>query len=297
MNIWITTAALKSGDEYTPFRAGTIRFLLQIGDKNHRFATDTNTLTETQKSLLKQESISLDGFAKTAADIIIDAHHKGLAIVDHDVEILLETPDWSGIARYVANKRRIAEKRRTTKETDIFVKVDIDGTGESKIETGIPFFDHMLEQIARHGFIDLEVYCKGDLHIDEHHTIEDVAIALGECLTEALGDKRGIERYGFVLAMDEARATVALDLSGRPYLVFDGVFTREKVGDFPTEMTKHFFYSLAMGLRATLNIQFDGENDHHNIEAIFKGFARTLKQAVAGNPTTPDQIPSSKGTL
>lgn len=297
MNIWITTAALKSGDENTPFRAGTLRFLLQIADKNHRFATDTDTLSEIQKSFLKQENVSLDGFAKTAADIIVDAHHKGLAIVDHDVEILLETPDWSGIARYVTNKRRIAEKRRTTKETDIFVKVDIDGTGESKIETGIPFFDHMLEQIARHGFIDLEVYCKGDLHIDEHHTIEDVAIALGECLTEALGDKRGIERYGFVLAMDEARATVALDLSGRPYLVFDGVFTREKVGDFPTEMTKHFFYSLAMGLRATLNIQFEGENDHHNIEAIFKGFARTLKQAVSGNPKAPDQIPSSKGTL
>lgn len=155
----------------------------------------------------------------------------------------------------------------------------------------------MLEQIARHGFVDLNLRCDGDLEVDEHHTIEDVAIALGECITSALGDKKGIERYAFVLPMDETQATVAMDLSGRPYLVFEGEFNREYVGDMPTEMVKHFFYSLAMHLKATLQIEFKGDNDHHKIEAIFKGFARVLKTAVEKNPRIKNMIPSSKGRL
>ncbi|HAC15356.1 MAG TPA: imidazoleglycerol-phosphate dehydratase HisB [Bacteroidetes bacterium] len=266
-------------------------------EKEHHLGSDLNRWDADQLALLRQEQLPINQLVQLDADVIVDANDVSLSVLDHDLEILHTSDDWAGIVRYLLDKRRIAERRRTTKETDIYVKVDLDGTGKSSIQTGIPFFDHMLEQISRHGFIDLEITCSGDLHIDEHHTIEDVAIALGECLNEALGDKKGIERYGFVLAMDEALATVALDLSGRPYLVFEADLKREKVGDFPTEMTKHFFYSLAMGLRATLNISSSGENDHHVIEAAFKGFARTLKQAVAGNPRDPNSIPSSKGTL
>jgi imidazoleglycerol phosphate dehydratase HisB len=193
--------------------------------------------------------------------------------------------------------KRTATVQRKTNETDIYISLDLDGTGKSEISTGLKFFDHMLEQIARHGFVDLNIKCNGDLQVDEHHTIEDVAIALGEAIAQALGDKKGIERYAFVLPMDEARAMVALDLSGRPYLVFEGAFSREYVGDMPTEMVKHFFYSFAMHLKATLHIEFQGENDHHKIEAIFKSFARVLKTAMEKNPRIKNQIPSSKGAL
>jgi imidazoleglycerol-phosphate dehydratase/histidinol-phosphatase len=192
---------------------------------------------------------------------------------------------------------RTSSRKRVTKETDILIEVNLDGSGKSRISTGLNFFDHMLEQIARHGLIDLHIDCKGDLHVDEHHTIEDVGIVLGECIAEAVGKKVGIERYGFVLAMDESKATVGLDLSGRPYLVFDGSFNREYVGDLPTEMVKHFFYSLAINLKATLNIEFQGENDHHKIEACFKGFAKALKTALERNPRRLNQLPSSKGVL
>jgi imidazoleglycerol phosphate dehydratase HisB len=298
MNIWITPAALRPvDDDALQFRAGTMRALLQLEAKQHKMATDIQGLGAGQLALLRQEHLGLDGFSVADADLIVDAHHKGLAIADFDGEFPFIAADWPQMVTYLLDQRRVAEKKRTTAETDIFVRIDLDGSGKSDISTGLPFFDHMLEQIARHGFVDLDLYCKGDLHIDEHHTIEDVAITLGEAIAAALGDKRGIERYGFVLAMDEAKATVALDLSGRAYLVFEGDFTREKVGDFPTEMARHFFYSLAMGMRATLNIRFEGDNDHHKIEACFKGFARTLKQAVAGNPKAPDAIPSSKGIL
>ena len=155
----------------------------------------------------------------------------------------------------------------------------------------------MLEQIARHGLIDLDIQCQGDLDIDEHHTIEDVGIALGQALSQAYGDKRGIDRYGFVLPMDEARATVALDLSGRPYLVFNASFTRDYVGDVPTDMIEHFFYSLATHMQATLHLDVLGSNDHHKVEACFKGLARALKQSIEYNPRISGQIPSSKGSL
>lgn len=297
MNIWITTSALRPENSSLLMRTGTLTALHALQSAEHRLGFDPAALPGVQVALMQQESVICAEFDRTRADVIVDANDRELAVIDHDLEILFASSDWAAITRYLLARRRVAERRRTTRETDIYVKVDLDGKGTAAIETGLPFFDHMLEQIARHGFIDLEIHCTGDLHIDEHHTIEDVAIALGECLHEALGDKRGIERYGFVLAMDEALATVALDLSGRPYLVFEGVLNREKVGDFPTEMTRHFFYSLAMGMRATLNIRFDGDNDHHKIESVFKGFARTLKQAVSANPRDPHGIPSSKGTL
>lgn len=192
---------------------------------------------------------------------------------------------------------RTARIERKTSETSILIELNLDGTGKHDISTGIQFFDHMLEQIARHGLVDLSISCQGDLDIDEHHTIEDVGIALGEALSLAFGDKRGIERYGFVLPMDEAQATVALDLSGRPYLLFETEFARHYVGDLPTDMIEHFFYSLAMHMKATLHISARASNDHHKVEACFKGLARTLKQAVEHNPRTAGQIPSSKGQL
>ena len=186
---------------------------------------------------------------------------------------------------------------RQTKETKIDITLNLDGTGMHQISTGLRFFDHMLEQIARHGLIDLEIQCQGDLDIDEHHTIEDVGIALGQALSQAYRDKRGIDRYGFVLPMDEARAVVALDLSGRPYLVFNANFARDYVGDIPTEMIEHFFYSLATHMQATLHIEVLGSNDHHKVEACFKGLGRALKQSIEYNPRISGQIPSSKGSL
>ncbi len=206
-------------------------------------------------------------------------------------------PDWPALAAWLLEASRTATRNRKTAETDISVRVNLDGTGKSRIETGIPFYDHMLDQIARHGYMDIDIACRGDLEIDEHHTIEDTAITLGEAIGEALGDKRGIGRYGFAIAMDETRSLVAIDLSGRPWCVFEGTFRREKVGDFPTEMTSHFFHSLAMALKATLHVSVKGENDHHQIEACFKGLARCLRQAVDRNQQYLDILPSSKGML
>jgi imidazoleglycerol phosphate dehydratase HisB len=183
---------------------------------------------------------------------------------------------------------------RKTKETDVHVEVDLSREGPSSIATGLGFFDHMLEQIAKHGGFALDLRCAGDLHIDEHHTIEDCALALGAALREALGDKRGIARYGFLLAMDEAEAQVALDLSGRPFFVWDGRFNRERVGELPTELVPHFFRSLAEALGATLHISVRGENAHHMIESCFKGVGRSLRQAVR---LEGSELPSTKGTL
>jgi imidazoleglycerol phosphate dehydratase HisB len=202
--------------------------------------------------------------------------------------------NWNELALRLISPPRTGSVKRDTRETRISVELNLDGSGQFSCHTGLGFFDHMIEQIARHGEIDLHILCEGDLHVDEHHTVEDVALALGTALDQAFGDRRGIERYGFVLPMDESRATVALDLSGRPYLVFEAAFSRDKVGELPTEMVKHFFYSLAMNLRATLHIEVKGENDHHMIEACFKGFAKCLK---AAKLRTGSGIPSSKGVL
>lgn len=203
---------------------------------------------------------------------------------------------WDKIAETLFAGERIAEARRNTKETDIYIKVNLDGTGRCDISTGLGFFDHMLEQIGKHGMMDLTIHTKGDLHVDEHHTIEDTALALGECLLKALGDKRGIERYGYCLPMDDCLCSVALDFGGRPWLVWDAEFRREKVGEMPTEMFLHFFKSLSDAARMNLNIKAEGANEHHKIEGIFKALARSLKMAVRRD-IYHYELPSTKGTL
>ena len=208
----------------------------------------------------------------------------------------LATKDWDLIAEFLFAGERIAEVRRTTKETDIYIKVDLDGSGKCDISTGLGFFDHMLEQIGKHGSLDLTIRVNGDLAVDEHHTIEDTALALGECLAKALGDKRGIERYGYCLPMDDCLCQVALDFGGRPWLVWDAEFKREKIGEMPTEMFLHFFKSLSDAAKMNLNIKAEGQNEHHKIEGIFKALARAIKMAVKRD-IYHFEVPSSKGSL
>ena len=207
-----------------------------------------------------------------------------------------EGMSWDKICELLFAGERTAEVRRTTKETDIHIKVNLDGTGKCDISTGLGFFDHMLEQIGKHGSIDLLIHTKGDLEVDEHHTIEDTAIALGECILTALGNKRGIERYGYCLPMDDCLCSVALDFGGRPWLVWDATFTREKIGEMPTEMFLHFFKSLSDAAKMNLNIKAEGQNEHHKIEGIFKALARSLKMAVRRD-IYHYELPSTKGML
>jgi len=208
----------------------------------------------------------------------------------------LITKDWDKVTEFLFAGERKAEVRRTTKETDIHVALDLDGNGHCDIATGLGFFDHMLEQIGKHGSIDLTIRVKGDLEVDEHHTIEDTALALGECIYQALGSKRGIERYGYALPMDDSLCQVCLDFGGRPWLVWDAEFKREKIGEMPTEMFLHFFKSLSDAAKMNLNIKAEGQNEHHKIEGIFKALARALKMAVKRD-IYHFELPSSKGVL
>ncbi|MGB5940331.1 MAG: bifunctional histidinol-phosphatase/imidazoleglycerol-phosphate dehydratase HisB [Rhodanobacter sp.] len=201
---------------------------------------------------------------------------------------------WAALAHRLLDAPRVATVKRDTRETRITVSVDLDRAAEPKARTGLGFFDHMLEQIGKHGGFALELQCDGDIHIDEHHTIEDCALALGQALKQALGDKRGIGRYGFTLPMDEAQASAALDLSGRPYFVFEGSFPRERVGEVPTELVPHFFRSLCESLGANLHLSVHGDNAHHMVEACFKAVARTLRQAIRREGS---ELPSTKGAL
>lgn len=210
--------------------------------------------------------------------------------------IALTTTDWQKIYEFLKLEDRTAEITRKTNETDIYIKVNLDGTGKSKIETGLAFFDHMLDQIARHGSMDLEIKVDGDLEVDEHHTIEDTAIALGEVFSKALGNKLGMERYGFCLPMDDCLAQVAIDFGGRNWIVWKAEFNREKIGEMPTEMFFHFFKSFTDGARANLNVKAEGTNEHHKIEAIFKAFAKAIKMAVKRDAEKMI-LPSTKGML
>ncbi|MDQ7918318.1 bifunctional histidinol-phosphatase/imidazoleglycerol-phosphate dehydratase HisB [Mesonia sp. MT50] len=210
--------------------------------------------------------------------------------------IALETNSWREIYEFLKLENRSAQMIRKTNETNIFIELNLDGTGKAQIETGIPFFNHMLEQIARHGNMDLVIEVKGDLEVDEHHTIEDTAIALGEVFSKALGNKLGIERYGFYLPMDDCLAQVAIDFGGRNWLVWEADFKREMIGKMPTEMFYHFFKSFTDGAKANLNIKAEGTNEHHKIEAIFKAFAKAMKAAVKRD-TEKMLLPSTKGML
>jgi imidazoleglycerol-phosphate dehydratase / histidinol-phosphatase len=206
----------------------------------------------------------------------------------------LTTNSWKNIYTFLSAPPRIASVNRKTKETDISITLNLDGNGKSNIHTGLGFFDHMLDQLAKHGNLDLTVDVKGDLHIDEHHTIEDTALALGECFLKALGDKRGIERYGFCLPMDDCLAQVAIDFGGRPWLVWDAEFKREKIGEMPTEMFIHFFKSFSDTSKSNLNMKAEGTNEHHKIEGLFKAFAKSIKMAVKREGNA---LPTTKGVL
>ncbi len=221
-----------------------------------------------------------------------------LSVSSDDLQphIALETNQWRLVYEFLKLKSRYGEISRTTHETDIRIALNLDGSGKSNIDTGIAFFDHMLDQLARHGQMDLEIHVKGDLQVDEHHTIEDTAIALGELFHQTLGDKLGIERYGFCLPMDDCLAQVAIDFGGRNWLVWDADFKREYIGEMPTEMFMHFFKSFSDGAKCNLNITAEGTNEHHKIEAIFKAFAKSIKMAIQRNLNNMI-LPSTKGLL
>ncbi len=233
-------------------------------------------------------------FIDTHEDLATDELKNGQKEINNS--IALKTSSWEKIYEFLKFKERSSEINRKTNETDIFIRLNLDGTGKSDISTGLDFFDHMLDQIARHGQMDLEIKVKGDLEVDEHHTIEDTAIALGEAFSLALGNKLGIERYGFCLPMDDCLAQAAIDFGGRNWLVWDAEFKREMIGKMPTEMFLHFFKSFTDGAKANLNIKAEGTNEHHKIEAIFKAFAKAIKMAVKRD-TEKMILPSTKGML
>jgi len=228
-------------------------------------------------------------------ELAVNLGTKGIFIGKENKDSVLATTDWSEIYSFLKALPRTATINRRTKETNIDVQVNLDGNGKVKLNTGIGFFDHMLEQIARHGNLDLAVKVEGDLHIDEHHTIEDVALTIGDAFLQALGSKKSIERYGFMLPMDDCLAQVAIDFGGRPWLVWEAEFNREMVGEMPTEMFMHFFKSFSDAAKCNLNVKAEGDNEHHKIEAIFKAFAKAFK--MAKSKTDNYSIPSTKGTL
>lgn len=306
MLLSVDKSALAPENENYPMRPGTLYALKKLSENGIGLTGNLEQFDTEILRLLEQENIPFqkvgkpDNFPENENRIVVTTDPTGnLVLQDRPGESrkALTFPEWDTLVRHLLLKHRSAEHTRKTAETDISVTINLDGTGESDINTGIPFYDHMLEQIAKHGYMDLTLHCHGDLQIDEHHTIEDTAITLGEAIGIALNDKRGTGRYGFMVAMDETRALAAIDLSGRPWCVFEGSFHREKVGDFPTEMASHFFHSLAMALKATLHVAVKGTNDHHQIEACFKALGRSLRQAVDRNENYLDILPSSKGVL
>lgn len=223
----------------------------------------------------------------------------GLLIEKYDEKIVYKSAKgyFRERCKLLLKKDRIIKHSRITKETSIKIELNLDGEGKSKIKTGNGFFDHMLEQFAKHSFIDMKINAKGDLIVDEHHLVEDVGLALGEAILNALGTKRGISRFGFVVPMDDALTQLAVDLSGRPYLEFDATFRREMVGQFPTELAKEFFRAISVGLKANVNINTKGENDHHKIESMFKAFGRAMNSAIFISEKNKNILPTTKGVL
>jgi imidazoleglycerol phosphate dehydratase HisB len=295
MKIYIESSALKSATENL-LPEGALFGMKYLQEAEYDLSFDPGALSGNQLRLIENESITNGGFDESGADSVIIKEDLYQFLSDGD--IIESAESWTALTRSVLFPSRKAEIKRDTKETKISVSINLDGTGESNISTGLNFFDHMLDQIARHGLIDLTLTCDGDLNVDEHHTIEDTAIALGQAIRQAISEnKAGIQRYGFVLPMDEARATVAIDLSDRPYLRWEVDLNREYVGDFPTEMLEHFYYTLAMNVKATLHVKASGKNDHHIIESIFKGFAKSLRFSVSRNERIRGILPTTKGTI
>jgi|AntRauTorckE6833_2_1112554.scaffolds.fasta_scaffold08323_3 imidazoleglycerol-phosphate dehydratase/histidinol-phosphatase len=295
MKIYIHSSALSSdNDNLLP--EGALFGMKYLEEAEFDLSFDVDSLSDAQQALIENESISNVGFNQNEADSHIKQEDDFLFESEGDT---IETAGkWTDLTRSILFPTRRAEINRNTKETRISVAINLDGTGESNIRTGLKFFDHMLDQIARHGLIDLNITCDGDLEVDEHHTIEDTAIALGQAIRLAISEnKAGIQRYGFVLPMDEAQATVAIDLSDRPYLRWDVDLTREYVGDFPTEMLEHFCYTLAMNVKATLHVTATGKNEHHVIESIFKGLAKSLRFSISRNERIRGILPTTKGTI
>lgn len=258
----------------------------------------TAMLTKYLDGTYDLENSYVIGDRQTDVQLAINLGAKAILIADEILpEVDLVTRDWDKIYEFLKMPHRKATISRNTSETQISINVNLDGSGKSNISTGLSFFDHMLDQLARHGSTDLTIQVKGDLHIDEHHTIEDTALALGEAYLKALGDKKGIGRYGFLLPMDDALAQVGIDFGGRPWLVWEADFKREKIGDLPTEMFFHFFKSFSDTAKCNLNIKAEGQNEHHKIEAIFKAFAKAIKMAVKRDINALNQLPSTKGIL
>ena len=265
-----------------------------------------NKYLDTKKYDLKNSFVIGDRL--TDMELALNLGSKGIYLFNKDMPeldqltpklnevIVLKTPEWKEIYSYLKLEQRIVKKKRTTRETNIDIMLNLDGTGKGNIKTGIPFFDHMLDQLARHGGMDIDLNVKGDLDVDEHHTIEDTAIVLGEAFAAALGNKLGIERYGFCLPMDDCLAQVAIDFGGRNWLVWNAEFKREMIGKMPSEMFMHFFKSFSDGAKANLNIKAEGVNEHHKIEAIFKAFAKAIKSAIKRDPEKMI-LPSTKGRL
>jgi imidazoleglycerol-phosphate dehydratase/histidinol-phosphatase len=256
----------------------------------------TAMLTKYLAQGIDLESSFVIGDRKTDAELAKNLGCKAILIGKKGTDdSAFYATDWSDIYNLLKTRPRIANIDRSTKETSVSININLDGSGKSNISTGIGFFDHLLTQIAKHGNIDLEINANGDLETDEHHTIEDVGITLGETMFKALGSKKGIERYGFMLPMDDCLARVAVDFGGRPWIVWEAEFKREKIGEMPTEMFFHFFKSFSVGAKCNLNILAEGQNEHHKIEAIFKAFAKAIKMAL--KQTDNYKVPSSKGSL
>ncbi len=275
-------------------KPGTGMLVQYIEDENYDLQNsfvigDRLTDVELAKNL-DAKAIFINNFQELGTSEITVSHE------DLQKVIALETQKWEDIYNFLKQPPRKIAHERNTNETKIKVELNLDGSGKSEIKTGLGFFDHMLDQVARHSGMDVTIHCEGDLHIDEHHTIEDVALAFGEAMLKALGDKRGIERYGFLLPMDDSLAQVAIDFGGRNWLVWNADFKREKIGEMPTEMFYHFFKSFTDASRSNLNIKAEGTNEHHKIEAIFKAFAKSIKMAIRRDPLN-NSLPSTKGVL
>ena len=284
-------------EDHAPTRKPGIALLTKYTNGDYDLA-NSYVLGDRITDMLLAKNLGAKGLLLPASAAGDSDSSKAPALVPEplDVPKCRRVASWDQISELLFAGERTVEVKRTTKETDIFIRLNLDGTGKCDISTGLGFFDHMLEQIGRHSGSDLTVKVKGDLNVDEHHTIEDTALALGQALKEALGDKRGIERYGFCLPMDDCLCSVALDFGGRPWLVYDAEFKREKIGDMPTEMFLHFFKSLSDAAMMNLNIKAEGDNEHHKIEGIFKALAKSIKMAVKRD-IYKYELPSTKGVL